>query len=136
MNSVFTECSDSSAAEYRGWLFYDAQCDFCTRWARALEPLLLSRGFHVAALQDVWVAPLFELSRAELLQAVRVWTPSGPQFAGADAVLHVAQFLPWARPLIWLSRIPGMKSLLRAGYARIAERRHCIHACAPHPAQP
>ncbi len=131
MNSVFTEFSDSSAAQFRGWLFYDGHCRFCTRWARTLEPTLLARGVHVAALQDVWVQPMLGLSRAELLRAVRVWTPDGAQTTGADAILFLAEFVPWLRPLRWIARFRWGRNLLGGWYGRMAARRHCLHACAP-----
>jgi predicted DCC family thiol-disulfide oxidoreductase YuxK len=128
MSSVLTEFSDSSAADFRGWLFYDAGCSFCSRSARWLEPFLLARGIHCAALQDPWVASLVGLSRPELLSAVRVWTPDGRQFTGADAVVFLARHFAWTRPLAAMARFAPLMRLLRSGYAWVAQRRHCIHA--------
>jgi predicted DCC family thiol-disulfide oxidoreductase YuxK len=127
MRSLFSDTTDSSDARFRGWLLYDRDCEFCSRWARLLEPTLLARGFHVAALQDSWVTPVLGLPREELLRALRLWTPEGSSYLGADAVVYLAQFVFWARPLAWLARLPGAMRLLRALYAAIAVKRHCAN---------
>ena len=68
MNALFSDVSPRNGARRRGWVFYDGGCAFCTSLARCLEPALLRRGFHCAALQEPWVAILLGLSREELLQ--------------------------------------------------------------------
>ena len=39
--------------------------------------------------------------------------------------LAVAGEIWWARPLVWLARIPGMMEQLRRGYRWFAARRSC-----------
>ncbi|HWQ03224.1 MAG TPA: DCC1-like thiol-disulfide oxidoreductase family protein [Candidatus Nitrosotenuis sp.] len=129
MRSLFSDSTDSSDERFRGWLLYDRDCAFCSRWARSLEPILLARGFHVAALQDDWVSSALGISQAELLRALRLWTPEGKTYLGADAVMQLARFIFWAKPITWLSGIPGAMRMLRALYARIAARRHCLQVC-------
>jgi predicted DCC family thiol-disulfide oxidoreductase YuxK len=126
MHFVFSDQTDSSAARFRGWLLYDRECEFCARLARSLEPLLLARGFHCAALQDSWVASALGLSQSELLRALRLWTPEGKTYSGADAVLHFARYFWWTRPLVWLACVPGMMRFFQAAYAHAAARRHCL----------
>jgi len=141
MHSIFsdTEFSDSSEAAYRGWVFYDGECEFCTGWVQRFEPALLARGFHCAALQDGWVAPLLRVNRAELLRGVRVWLPAGTSdekslgisLVRAEAVIFLAREFFWARPLVWLARFSAGRRWIHAAYQRIAARRHCLAACAP-----
>jgi len=78
-----------------------------------------------APLQDPRVGSLLGLSRTELLRELRFLHPDGRQFGGADAVLAVAREIWWARPLVWLSNLPGIMDFLQAGYRSIATRRSC-----------
>ncbi len=127
MISLSSEYTDGKGRHARGWLFYDADCAFCTRIARWLEPILASRGLAIAPLQDPRVGPLLGLSPAELLRELKFLLSNGQQFGGAGAVLAVAQQIWWGRPLVWLSRIPGMKPVLDATYRRVATQRKCVN---------
>lgn len=132
MISLTSEFTDGKGRHARGWLFYDAECVFCTRIARIVAPILKSGGLAMAALQDPRVGALLGLSCAELLREIRFLRSDGKQFGGADAVVAVAREIWWARPLAWLANIPGMMSFLRSLYHRIAIRRSCAaHICAP-----
>jgi predicted DCC family thiol-disulfide oxidoreductase YuxK len=83
------------------------------------------RGLAVAPLQDPRVAALLGLSPEELLRALRFVLSDGSHYAGADAVLAVARELWWARPMVWLAKVPGMMPLMRAGYTWVARHRRC-----------
>jgi predicted DCC family thiol-disulfide oxidoreductase YuxK len=79
----------------------------------------------VAALQDARVGALLGLPEAELLREFRFLLSDGRQTGGADAVLALAREIWWARPLVWVSSIPGMMAVLRRGYRWVAARRSC-----------
>jgi predicted DCC family thiol-disulfide oxidoreductase YuxK len=128
MNALLSDGPTRNHAR-RGWVFFDAECSFCTSLARRLEPVLLRRGFHCAALQEPWVAIVLGLRREELLSEFRVRTANGEVLGSADALLHLARHIWWAWPLYALSRIPSPRDLFRAAYRRLAVRRHC-HAAA------
>ena len=125
MISLSSEMTDSKGRCARGWLFFDAECEFCTRTARWLIGPMNRRGLAVAPLQDPRVGALLGLSQKELLSVIRFVFEDGSQYAGADAVLAVVRELWWARPLLWVSRIPGMMPAMRAGYRWIAQHRRC-----------
>ena len=125
MISLASEFTDGKGRHARGWLFFDAECGFCTRIARWLRPILLRRGLAVAALQDVRVGALLGLPKPELLRELRFLLSDGRQTGGADAVLAVAREIWWARPLVWVGNIPGMMVVLRRGYRWVAARRSC-----------
>lgn len=125
MISLTSEFTDSKGRHARGWLFYDADCSFCLKIARALAPTLSRRGFALAPLQDPRVGPLLGLSAEELLLEMRLLTSNNRQFGGADAAIALAREIWWARPLLWLSAAPGMMNLLRSAYRWIAARRRC-----------
>lgn len=127
MISLSNEYTDGKGRQARGWLFYDADCEFCTRIARSMQPVLSRRGLAIAPLQDPRVGPLLGLTQADLLRELKFLLSDGQQFGGASAVLAVAQQIWWGRPLVWLSRIPGMMAILDAGYRRIAAQRKCAN---------
>lgn len=126
MISLASEFTDGKGRHARGWLFFDAECGFCTRTARWLLPILERRGLAVAPLQDPRVGALLGLSRTELLRELRFLLSDGSQYGGADAVLAVAREIWWARPLVWVAKVPGMLGQMRRGYYWFAARRSCV----------
>ncbi|HMI51134.1 MAG TPA: DCC1-like thiol-disulfide oxidoreductase family protein [Candidatus Saccharimonadales bacterium] len=125
MISLTSEFTDGKGRHAEGWLFFDADCAFCTSVARWLAPILRRRGFALAPLQDPRVGELLGLTREELLREMRLLLGDGRQFGGADAAVALARKIWWARPLVWISKIPGMMSVLRAGYRSVAAHRSC-----------
>ena len=128
MISLTSEFTDSKGRHARGWLFFDAECVFCVKIVRALAPTLQKRGFALAPLQDPRVGALLGLSQSELLLEMRLLLSNGQQTGGADAAVALAHEIWWARPLVWLSKLPGMMQLLRRAYRWIAAHRKCSAA--------
>jgi predicted DCC family thiol-disulfide oxidoreductase YuxK len=125
MITLADEFTDRKERSARGWLFFDAECRFCTRTARWLTPILRRRGLGVAPLQDPRVGALLGMSRHELLKELRFLMSDGTHAGGANAVLAVAREIWWARPLLWLSLLPGTTPVLDAAYRWVAARRGC-----------
>ena len=125
MITLADEFTDRKERRARGWLFFDADCRFCTRVARRLAPSLRRRGLGVAPLQDPRVGALLGMSRRELLKELRFLMSDGSQSGGASAVLAAAREIWWARPVLWLATLPGAMRFLEAGYRRIAASRGC-----------
>jgi predicted DCC family thiol-disulfide oxidoreductase YuxK len=131
MISLTSEFTDGKGRHARGWLFFDAECGFCTRIARWLLPILEKRGLGVAPLQDPRVGALLGLTRAELLREMRFLLSDGTQYGGADAAIALAREIWWAQPLVWLSKAPRMTDLLRRTYRWIAAHRNCSAEACP-----
>jgi predicted DCC family thiol-disulfide oxidoreductase YuxK len=125
MISLTSEFTDAKSRHARGWIFFDADCTFCTRIARWLVPIVEPRGIALAPLQDPRVAELLGLSGPALLYEMRFMRSDGAVFGGGDAIVAVAREIWWATPLVWLSKIPGVMDMLRAFYRKVAEKRHC-----------
>jgi len=125
MISLTSEFTDGKGRHARGWLFFDAECAFCTRIARWLAPILERRGLAVAPLRDPRVGALLGMTRDELLREIRLLLSDGRQFAGADAAVALAREIWWARPLVWFSRVPGGMGALRGWYRSVAMQRSC-----------
>ena len=102
----------------RGWILYDADCPMCREMMRRFENTFTSRRFAFAPLQ-------LELKPGERPNEMRVRTADGRDFGGADAVLYLAGFVWWGRPLRWFAKLPGGKKGLRRLYREIASRRSC-----------
>jgi predicted DCC family thiol-disulfide oxidoreductase YuxK len=128
MISLADEYTDGKGRHAKGWLFFDAECTFCTRLARWIAPILARRGMAVAPLQDPRVGALLGIQRSELLRELRFLWQDGTQYGGADAVVAVAREIWWGRPLVWISRIPGTMKLLHEGYRWVAAQRSCAAA--------
>ena len=129
MITLADEFTDRKERTARGWLFFDAQCRFCTHIARWLTPILRRRGLGVAPLQDPRVSALLGMSRRELLKELRFLMSDGTHVGGADAVLALAREIWWAHPLLLLASLPGAMPLLDRGYKWIAARRGCNGEC-------
>jgi len=127
MISLASEMTESKGRHARGWVFYDADCEFCRRTARWLARPLYKRGLAIAPLQDPRVAALLGLTREQLLQAIRLVMSDGNQYVGADAFVELARELWWGRPVVWVSKVPGGATVLRAGYDWVARHRRCRH---------
>src|SRR5258706_12970014 len=131
MISLVSEYTDGKGRHARGGLFFDAECKFCTRIPRRMAPILERRGIALAPLQAPRVGALLGLYREELLFAMRFLLSDGSQFGGADAAVALAREIWWGRPLLWVSRIPGMMEVLRKGYRWVAANRSCAAASCP-----
>src|SRR2546429_9787711 len=86
MISLVSEYTDGKGRHARGWLFFDAECQFCTRTARWIAPILEKRGMALAPLQDPRVGALLGMPREELMFEMRFLLSDGSQYGGADAV--------------------------------------------------
>ena len=85
MISLTSDFTDGKGRHARGWLFFDAECRFCTRTARWLLPILQRRGLAVAPLQDPRVGALLGLTQAELLRELRLRISESIAVQGFDA---------------------------------------------------
>jgi predicted DCC family thiol-disulfide oxidoreductase YuxK len=123
MISVNTEITEY--VKVSGWIFYDADCRYCTGMARRFRPLLAGRRFELLPLQTVGLAERLHLSNSQLLEEMRVLRPDGQTFGGADALLEIARDFWWAWPLRLLGQVPAVRRALHACYRWIARNRNC-----------
>ena len=131
MISLVSEYTDGKGRHARGWLFFDADCKFCTRIARWLAPIIERRDLALAPLQDPRVAELLGLSHDDLMKEMQFLLSDGSRYGGADAAVALAREIWWGAPLVWVSNIPGMMEVLRRGYRWIAAQRKCAATQCP-----
>jgi len=128
--SVVTETTES----FRGYVFYDAGCAFCTGWAARASDPLLRRGYHFVPLQSPCARKTLHLKNNELPTEMKVMKDDGKVMGGADALVEIARSIWWAWPAVALAALPGGLWLMRTAYRWVAENRHKLgKACAlPH----
>jgi hypothetical protein len=85
----------------------------------------------LAPLQDPRVGALLGMPREELMREMQFLLGDGSRFGGADAAVALAGEIWWARPLLWISKIPGMMEILRKGYRWVAGKRSCAAISCP-----
>jgi predicted DCC family thiol-disulfide oxidoreductase YuxK len=109
----------------RGWVFYNADCGFCSGWAGCVHDLLARRGYHLAPLQTEWVRQRLGLMEGEPLVEMKLLTADGRILGGADAMIQIARSVWWTWPFFALAQLPGIKLILRIVYRWVARNRHC-----------
>jgi len=108
-----------------GWILFDADCRLCVGLARRWGPFLHRHRFALVPLQTPWVRERLAISDNALLTEMRLLTPLGETFGGADALIEVAKRIWWAWPFHFLGHVPGVRTVLRKAYAWVARHRHC-----------
>jgi len=134
MISELTEMTEpAEATPFRGWIFYDRDCNLCRELALRFENAFAKRGFHFEPLQHEWVQRRLNLTRDEALEEMRVLTTAGKVFGGADAVIYLARQVWWGAPLAFLARLPFVHARLDRLYRWVAAHRTCAlnHAATP-----
>jgi predicted DCC family thiol-disulfide oxidoreductase YuxK len=113
-----------------GWVLYDGQCGFCSRWVQYWAPTLRRHGFEIGSLDEPRVAEKLQMPHEELLTDIRLLTTDGQLISGAEVYLYVTRRIWWAWPFYAIFSLPGFHWLIRAGYRWFARNRHHIsHAC-------
>ena len=114
----------------KGWVLYDGECGFCSRWVGFWVTTLRGHGFETVALQEPWVREKLQMPIDGLLADVRLLTTSGHLITGADVYLYVTRRIWWAWPCYAIFSLPGFNWLINAGYRWFARNRfHISHAC-------
>lgn len=113
----------SASRPATGWVLYDAECGVCRRWVPSWAPWLERLGLAVAPLQTGWVAERTGLSRAELLQDIRLLEHGGRLHSGADVYRYLMRRTRWAYPLYLLSLAPGFRLVFDFTYRMFARHR-------------
>jgi predicted DCC family thiol-disulfide oxidoreductase YuxK len=127
---VTTPASAETRRLARGLVLYDGQCGFCSRWVKIWAGTLAKRGFHIASLDEPWVAERLKIPDDELLTDIRLLAADGQLISGANVYLYVMRRIWWAWPLYAIFSLPGFNRLINVGYRWFARNRYCVsHAC-------
>lgn len=121
-----TEAGTSERTRVAGWIYFDGECRFCVagrnRWGRVFE----RRGFVWVPLQTPGSADRLGIT-PEQLNAEMWFLPAGggPQ-GGVYAWIALMRHVWWLKPVGWVLRLPGILTLAKAGYKKLASNRHCL----------
>ena len=113
-------------SKIKGWVLYDGDCGFCSRWVPFWERTLARRGFRIAPLQEGGVAEKLALSPDKLAADLRLLLAGGETLTGAEVYRYLMLRIWWATPLYLLSTLPILRTLFDAGYRAFADNRYWI----------
>lgn len=103
-------------------LLFDGDCGFCRRWIERWKAITGPR-VEYAPFQDV-ESRYPQITREQFESAVRLVSPGGEVYSGAEAVLRTLAVVPGKRWLLWLYFwLPLFGRLARWSYGFIARHR-------------
>jgi predicted DCC family thiol-disulfide oxidoreductase YuxK len=120
----------------RGWILYDGQCGFCSRWVHFWEKTVEPRGFALKDLQSAHAEGMLEMPPENLLEDILILTRQNKFERGADAYLFVARQIWWAWPFYALFSLPGFHWILWQGYGWFNRNRYLVSRHCPLPRPP
>lgn len=116
----------NETTEPTGWIFFDAECRFCTagrrRWGRIFE----RRGFVWLPMQTPGTAERLGIAPALLLAEMWVLPAGGSPLHGIGAWIRLMRHVWWLKPLAVVLDLPGIRGLAQTTYRWIARNRYCI----------
>jgi predicted DCC family thiol-disulfide oxidoreductase YuxK len=118
--SVFFEITERNGTV----VCFDGVCPMCLKAVSLMRPIWEPRGVEFVPLQAEWVRRRLNLSEAELMGEMRVFTPRGPVLGGADAHAHLWGQVWWLWPMWLASKIPGIHGLIDVSYRWVAANRY------------
>lgn len=105
-------------------LFYDGACPLCSREARHYRHLLDAQALGLVDIADAgFDATAHGLSPVAVHRSLHAKLADGRVIDGIDAFAAIWQMLPRYRPLATLTRTPGIRQLMQAGYWAFARLR-------------
>jgi len=113
-------------APTNGWVLFDGECGFCSRWVGFWSNTLRQHGFEPAPLQQPWVGAKLGMPVNTLLSDIRLLTSTGELVSGARVYLYVTRRIWWAWPFYAIFSLPGFNWLIEVGYHWFARNRYCV----------
>ncbi len=104
---------------------YDGECSFCLRQIEQIKRRDRRAELEYVPRQSPGLDKRFpRLADGDFNSGMRLITPEGEIFVGADALYHIAGHLPVWRKVAWIYRLPVLNTLARLAYRWIAANRH------------
>jgi predicted DCC family thiol-disulfide oxidoreductase YuxK len=108
-------------------VIFDGSCPLCTALCRGLERVGGRGRLAYLSLYDRRAEERYpDLPRRELLEHVYVIEPNGRRHRGAEAIRHLARWVPGMWPLVPLLYVPGSLPVWEWLYSAFSRRRHRI----------
>src|SRR5450432_266972 len=101
------ETGATDRSDFRGWIFYDGQCGFCSSLAHRFERVFERRGLHFTSFQASPDPQRMDLDPGTRPPEMRVQTVDNRSLGGADAVVFLSRQVWWGTPLALVARLPG-----------------------------
>src|SRR5690606_31553755 len=104
----------------RGTVYFDADCALCIGLLERFGRVFRRRGFAFRPLREGIVENRTPFPPEDFHREMKLQTPDGRWFGGANAWLYMMAAVIWLRPLAWLGRLPGIHPLTHALYRKVA----------------
>ena len=118
-----------------GWILYDGECGFCSRWVHFWKNAVEPQGFALKDLQSACAEGMLDIPPEKLLDDILILTSLNKLERGADAYLFVARQIWWAWPFYALFSLPGFYRILWQGYRWFNRNRYLVSRHCPLPGQ-
>ena len=118
--SVFFEMTERNGTV----VCFDGACPMCLKAVSLMRPVWEPRGVEFVPPQAEWVRRRLNLPEEKLLGEMRVLTPRGKVFGGADAHAHLWGQVWWLWPLWLAAKLPGIHWLIDVCYRWVAANRY------------
>lgn len=108
----------------RSVVVYDHDCPFCRKQIARIRSRDIREQFEYVPRQTPGLTDRFPaLAQGDFNSGIRLVLPDGHIHVGADALYHIACWLPRWRWVAWLYRVPILHALARRAYRWIAANR-------------
>ncbi len=107
-----------------GVVIYDGECAFCINQVHRIQQLDRKAQFEYLPRQDSNTELRFPvLATEDFNSGMRLISPEGKLYVGADAIYQIAMRLPGLKYIAWLYQVPGIRQLAQLAYAWVAANR-------------
>ena len=107
------------------YLLFDGHCRLCTGGARRVLRLARPGAIELLDFQQQGALARFPgLSHAECMREMKLVTPEGRVYGGAEALVRALTTRAVLGSWAWLYYLPGLRQLADAAYVSIARNRY------------
>lgn len=105
-------------------VYYDGSCPMCVAFVSTVDESSKKDNFVLKDITKETVLPE-GLTREAVWKEMHV-VVDGKVYKNASSILKILEEYPLWRPLVWIGRLPIIRSSLPIGYNFIARHRHAI----------
>jgi predicted DCC family thiol-disulfide oxidoreductase YuxK len=117
--------------ETRWVVVFDGSCGYCRRQIDRMRARDADGALEFLPRDAEGILERFPaLSKGDFNTGMRVISPEGRLFVGADGVYQIARRLSGWRRWAWVYRVPGLRGILRLAYGWIAKNRYRLSGSA------
>ncbi|MCA9039871.1 MAG: DUF393 domain-containing protein [Planctomycetaceae bacterium] len=115
--------SESNGINHRLTIFYDGDCPLCRREIEMIRGKDKKNHLGFVDISNVNFCPEeYGQSKQDLMAVLHARKPNGEWITGVEVFREMYSAIGWSS-IVWLTRLPVIKSLLDAAYSVFARNR-------------